>query len=626
MKNKDNVKQSSDKKRLFIFIIFLSLLLIPLIAKLASIMLFRSPDEVGDATGKPVIERGPILDRNGEILAIQTKLKTIAAWIPYVEDADESAGFLSEILDINKEKILNTLTKSSHNYVFIKRKVTPTESGKIARLKEDNKLKGILLDDEYARSYPHGKLVSHVTGYVDIDNNGLDGIELTFNDNLSPQISGTQSKKIFGNQLFLTINVHFQYMVRKVALNAYKTYQADSVMIMMMDAKNGEILSYVSLPDFNPNEIAKSSEIERANLPLQYSYEPGSVFKIFTIASFLELGGVTPGDEFICTGIYDELKDPITCLGVHGVVTPGRIIQYSCNVGAVFASETINAHPFYELLSYFGFGEKTGIPLPGETSGILRRVSEWSLRTKPSIAFGQEISVSALQMTTAATVLTNNGTLLKPIIVQKILSPDGKLITEFTRTPVRKVLSSHTAYEILKMMESATSGDGTARRAWVDGVRISAKTGTAEVFDKKSGKYSDNHFIPSILGIFPTNDPMYIVYIIIDHPKGEDYFGSIVAAPILKEIVENLVSMTGVTSDNEKIIQHPGNIELPIPETIEFGSIIPDLTGIPKRLLLSLFKMAEITVYMKGEGYVVRQDPPPGTKITRGMKIILEFE
>lgn len=620
------MKQASEKKRLFIFIIFLSLLLIPLIAKLASIMLFQSEDDVEGTSARPVIERGPILDRNGEILAIQTKLKTVAAWIPYVEDADGSAVLLSEILDINKEKIVNILTNSSHNYVFIKRKITPTESGKIARLKEENKLKGILLDDEYARSYPHAKLVSHLIGYVDIDNNGLDGIELIYDDNLSPQVGSTSSKKLFGNQLFLTIDIHLQYMVRKIALKAYTTHQADSVIILMMDAKTGEILSYVSLPDFNPNEITRSTEIERANLPILHSFEPGSVFKIFTLSSLLEIGGITPTDEFICTGIYDELKDPIRCLGVHGVVTPGKIIQYSCNVGAAYASETTGPYPFYELLSYFGFGKKTGIPLPGETSGIFRPVSEWSSRSKPSVAFGQEISVSALQMISAATVFTNNGTLLKPIIVKKILSPDGKLITEFTRTPVRSVLSSHTAYEILKMMETATSSSGTARRAWVDGVRISAKTGTAEVFDKESGRYSDTHFIPSIIGIFPTNDPMYIAYIVIDHPRGEDYYGSRVAAPLLKEIVESLVSMTGVTSDNEKIITHPGNIELPLPEAVEFGSIMPDLTGIPKRLLLSLFKIEEITVYMKGEGYVIRQDPPPGTRITKGMKVILEFE
>ncbi|MBN2532499.1 MAG: transpeptidase family protein [Spirochaetales bacterium] len=620
------MNQVSEKKRLFIFIIFLSLLLIPLIAKLADIMLFRSQDDLEDTGRNPVIERGPILDRNGEILAIQTKLKTIAAWIPYVEDADESAVLLSEILDIKKDKILDTLTNSSHNYVFIKRKVTPTESGKITRLKEENKLKGILIDDEYARSYPHTTLVSHVTGYVDIDNNGLDGLELTCDDNLSPRVTGTRSKKIFGNQLFLTIDINIQYMVREIAVKAYETYKPDSIMILMMDATNGEIISYVSLPDFNPNEITKSSEAGRANLPIQYSYEPGSVFKIFTITSFLELGGITPSDEFHCTGIYDKIRDPITCLSVHGVVTPEKIIKYSCNVGAVYASETTESAPFYELLSSLGFGKKTGIPLPGETSGIFRPVSEWSPRTKPSIAFGQEISVSALQMITAATVLTNNGTLLKPIIVKKILSPEGKLIEEFTRTPVRKVFSPHTAYEMLKMMETATREGGTARRAWVDGVRISAKTGTAEVFDKGSGKYSDTHFIPSILGIFPTDDPKYILYIVIDHPKGENYYGSRVAAPLLKEIVENLVSMSGISSDYEKIIEHPGNIELPIPNAIELGSTMPDLTGIPKRLLLKLFKIEDITVYMKGEGYVVRQDPAPGTEITKGMKITLEFE
>ncbi|MBN2441604.1 MAG: transpeptidase family protein [Spirochaetales bacterium] len=620
------MKKFSGKKRLVIFIIFLIVLLIPLILRLTNIMLFSPPDDDGNETRRPVIERGPILDRNGEILAIQTKLKTVAAWIPYIDDAETSAELLSGILDIKKEKIINILNDTSHNYVFIKRKVTPTESDKIQLLKDENKLKGILLDDEFARSYPQAKLVSHVLGFVDIDNIGLDGIELTYNDDLSPPENLNETKKIYGNQLFLTIDINLQYMIRQIALDAYTSYKADSVMIMMMDAKNGEIVSYVSLPDFNPNEISKSTRTERKNQPILFSYEPGSVFKIFSIAALLDLGGITPETEYICTGIYDEVSEPITCLGIHGRVNPSRIIKLSCNVGACYASETVESKAFYDRLSAFGFGKKTGIDFPGETAGIFSSVSDWSQRTKPSIAFGQEISVSVLQMITAATALTNNGTLLKPIIVKKILSPEGKLLSEFKRTPLRQVISSHTAMEMLKMMETATEEGGTARRAKVDGIRISAKTGTAEVFDTESGKYSETHYIPSILGIFPTEDPAYIVYIVIDHPKGDNYYGSRLAAPLLKEIVENMISMTGVTSDNERIIQHPGDIRLSIPAAIELGSTMPDLTGYPKRLLLSLFKRKEITVNIKGEGYVKRQNPPPGTEIVTGMKITLELE
>jgi cell division protein FtsI (penicillin-binding protein 3) len=620
------METSKGKKRLVIYIIFLSLLTIPLIIRIASIMLFPADDNRNATFSTPTIERGPILDRNGKILAIQTRLKTISAWIPYLENVEETAQTLSEVLNMSEKHILHILTNNTRKYVFIKRKVTPTESEKIARLKSDGKLKGINLDDEFARSYPQSKLVCHIIGYVDIDNKGLDGIELSFHDQLSPEVTDNDINILFGNQLFLTIDINIQFLVKNIALKAYEETNADSVMIIVMNAKTGELLCYVSLPDFNPNDFTRYSDVERANRPILASYEPGSVFKIFTISSLLEAGAITSEDVFTCNGIYDKVFEPINCLGIHGQVTPAGIIKYSCNVGASYASEGIDSNHFYNQLKRFGFGEKTGIPLPGETTGIFHDVADWSARSKPAITFGQEISVSAIQMITAATALTNGGVLLKPIIVKKIVSPEGRLIKEFQREPVREVISGRTALTMLGMMENATLGNGTARLAHVDGVRISAKTGTAEVYDPKTRSISTTHFIPSILGIFPTDDPQLIIYVVIDHPKGENYFGSRIAAPVLKRVVEEIIPVLKMQTSENTIIKHTGNVELPVPQKIEIGSVMPDLTGTPKRLLLSLFQRQDISVSIQGEGYVVRQQPSPGTVIQKNMKIILELE
>jgi cell division protein FtsI (penicillin-binding protein 3) len=620
------METTQGKKRLVIYVIFLSLLILLLIIRIASIMLFSSDESRNTTFSTPTIERGPILDRNGKILAIQTRLKTVSAWTPYLEKVEETARILAEVLNMSEKRILNLLTNNTRKYVFIKRKVTPTESEKIAQLKSDGKLKGINLDDEFARNYPQSKLACHLIGYVDIDNNGLDGVELTFNDQLSPEVTDKSVKTVFGNQLFLTIDINIQFLVKNIALKTYKETKADSVMILVMNAQTGELLSYVSLPDFNPNDFTRYSDVERANRPLLTSYEPGSVFKIYTISSLLDQGAITTEDVFTCNGIYDKVREPINCLGIHGHITPAGIIKYSCNVGAAYASERIDSRHFYNQLRRFGFGEKTGIPLPGETTGIFHDVTGWSARSKPAISFGQEISVSAIQMVTSATVLTNNGVLLKPLIVKKIVSPEGRLIKEFKREPVREVISRKTAHAMLHMMENATTGNGTARLAHVDGVRISAKTGTAEVYDPRTRKISTTHFIPSILGILPTDDPQLIIYVVIDHPRGEQYFGSSIAAPVLKQVVEEIIPVLKMQTAENTIIRHTGNVELALPHNIEIGSVMPDLTGTPKRLLLSLLQREDIAVYIQGQGYVVRQHPPPGTVIEENMKIILELE
>ncbi|MBN1698316.1 MAG: PASTA domain-containing protein [Spirochaetales bacterium] len=617
---------TEGKKRLFIYIIFLSLLIIPLLIRLGSIMLFPSERLHTDPATQPAIERGPILDRNGKILAIQTKLKSVSAWIPYLDNTEETARILADVLGMSEKHILNLLTGTTRKYVFIKRKVTPTESEKIAEIKSQGKLRGINLDEEFARSYPQSRLACHIIGYVDIDNNGLDGVELAFDEELSPKMSDSGIDIVYGNQLFLTVDINIQFLVTQIAREVYAENDADAVMILVMNAKTGEILSSVSIPDFNPNDFTRYSDAERTNRPLFASYEPGSVFKIFTISSLLEAGAITTVEEFTCNGVYEGAGEPINCLGIHGRITAAGIIKYSCNVGAAFASEHIGERRFHDQLKRFGFGDKTGISLPGETTGIFHDVEDWSGRSKPAIAFGQEISVSAIQMAAAATALTNDGTILKPLIVKKIVSPEGKLIKEYNREPVRTAVSPATARTMLAMMEEATAGNGTARGARVEGVRIAAKTGTAEAYDPVSHSISTTHFIPSILGIFPADDPQCIVYIVIDHPKGEHYFGSRIAAPVLKKIIEQIIPVLNLPTDDNTIVRHSGNVELSVPPIIEIGSLMPDLTGTPKRLLLSLYSNSRITLHIRGEGYVVKQNPPPGTPVGPDTTIILELE
>ncbi len=616
------------KSRFIFFVVFTSLFVLLLVLRYFQIMIFPHQKEYSLTSRKPVVERGPILDRNGRILAIQTRLDSVTAWMPTVKDKKRTAEILGKILSLSETDILNTLNAHS-GFVYIERKITPTESKNIKIPMKKGLLPGISLEPEYGRTYPEKSLAAHLTGFTGTDNIGLDGLELTLNDILSPRTDAIDGV-IYGNQVFLTIDLAIQYFTEELAREAFKKYRADDVMIIVMDAKNGDILGYSSIPEFDPNNFSRATKSEKDNRPVTYAYEPGSVFKIFSLSSMLEIGGITQNSHFYCNGKYEK-KFPdetvvINCLGVHGDVTPQTIIEYSCNAGAAYASDTVSALDLYLKLSDFGFGKRTGIPFPGETTGLLKKPEFWSGRTKPTIAIGQEISVSALQMITAATVLTNRGTLLEPHIIKKIVSPEGKLIKEYVRTPVRNVVSPAVAEDMLLDMETATFPRGTARRLRIKGLRISAKTGTAQKIDPRTKKYSKDAFVASTMAIFPTENPRVIIYTVIDTPRGREFYGGRIVAPLVRELVEKLIPVMGIPVATDTVIQHSGYVAVATPKKLSVGAVLPNLMGLSKRQLLPLFSLKGVSIEMEGEGWVVSQQPDPGTKITKGMTITLHLK
>jgi cell division protein FtsI (penicillin-binding protein 3) len=614
--------------RFNVFIILTALFVLLIIGQYFQVMVLEeeSPEPPAPQSN-PTVERGPILDRNGKVLAIQTRLYSVTAWMPSVKAPASTARTLAPVLDMDPAALLGRMEEED-GFMYVKRKVSPSVSREVRRLIENRAVTGISLEPEYGRNYPEKELAAHVLGFVGTDNVGLDGLELTYEETLSPSPEEGNS---YGNQLFLTLDINIQYITEEIAREAMQTHEADSVMIMVMDARNGDILGWASMPTFDPNRFPRATDKEKRNLPLTYAYEPGSVFKVFSIASLMDSGAITPRETFTCNGFYEhefpgDETVRIQCLGTHGKVNAQKILQYSCNAGAAYASDQIGKESFYRMITDFGFGSPVHLPLPGETSGLLKSPERWSGRTKPTIAIGQEISVSALQMVTAATALTNEGTLLQPHIVKKIVSPDGRLIQEKTREPVKQVLSPDTAKAVLLMMETAASEGGTARRAQLENVRMSAKTGTAQKFDPETGTYSDEAYIASCMGIFPTESPRLITYVVINRPRGKEYYGGRIAAPLVKKLGERLVSYLNIAAESERTVRHPGVIRVPELPPLELGGTMPDLRGMPKRRLLPLLGREDLQVRFEGQGWVVSQSPPPGTTITENTEIRLRFE
>lgn len=579
--------------------------------------------------------RGNIYDREGRILAIQTQLNSLSAWLPDMEDPEETAALLSQILDRDQGELLALLSdQEGSRYRYLSRRLTPAQSREVELLKEQGYLKGINLEPEPGRLYPARESAAHVLGYTGIDNVGLDGIEYSYNDQLSPPEILSSNGEIQGNHVYLTLDLNTQYLVEKVCQQAYEEHQPDLLMALILEARTGDILSYVSLPTFDPNRYSRFDLEERANPITTMSYEPGSVFKVFSLASVLELGGITTEDQFDTRGgfnpEYFQEYDiaPITDLGNYGVLNLQTTLIYSSNVGTALATERVSQEDFYSMLRNFGFGKAAGIALPGESNGLLNDPDRWSLRSKPTIAIGQEVGVSALQMVQAATVLANSGVMLEPHLVRRVVSAQGEIIKEYTPNPIREVLSPENAETILTMMQNIVeSPHGTTRGAYLPDFPIAAKSGTAQIIDPDTGLYSADRFTASVMAIFPADDPLLIAYVVLINPKGESYYGGRIVSPIIKDLAYELAPYYNIPLQGSREIEHSGNVRLQdSPAMAPQDDLLPDFTGLPKRRVLPFFSDPRVTLSLTGEGRVVYQFPPPGEPITQGMTVFLEFK
>jgi cell division protein FtsI (penicillin-binding protein 3) len=363
--------------------------------------------------------------------------------------------------------------------------------------------------------------------------------------------------------------------------------------------------------------------------PAIWAYEPGSVFKVFSVSALLDAEAVGGDTIFICNGRYERTtsrgeKIVINCLGAHGPVNARDIIVYSCNAGAAYASDHLGASAFYNRLRDFGFGSRTGAGNPGETAGFLRAPERWSDRSKPTISMGQEIAVSAVQMLQAATAIANDGVLVPPRIVSRIVSADGRNSRNFEAGEPRRILKAETARAMRQYMMDVTSDIGTGWRANVEDLSLAVKTGTAQIINPLTGAYSSTDFIASCIALLPAESPSLVLYLAIIKPQGE-ILGGRIAAPAIREAAEDLISYLGIPRGRSPQIVHPGTVVIPAIPYPAVNEAIPDFTGLSKRQLLPLLQREDLSVQISGDGWVVRQDPAPGTPITGETVIRLEL-
>jgi len=597
-------------------------------------------------------ERGLILDCNGEKLAASIMMDSVCAEPPRIADQEKAASQLAAIFPESKGQILARMKNAKH-FCWIARLVSPEQAAAVKNLKID----GVYLIKEPKRVYPNKMLAGPLIGFVGVDSNGLEGLELKYDNQLKRkpeeivwardakgnslflQESLTAKKKDKGYNILLTIDSRIQYLVDSQLNEAVQRTGAKGGIAIAMDPKTGAILAMSQEPGFNPNTFHKTSAESKKNRSVADSFDPGSTFKPFVAAAALEEGVAKETDRFYCeNGSYAVANRVFHEAQRHkyGSLTFREVLKYSSNIGSIKISQKLGKEKFYKYITDFGFGSKTGIDLPGEASGILRHCNQWTNVDASAIAFGQGISVTAIQITTALAAIANGGLLMKPYIVRGFTDAEGNLIKEFPPTVVRRVISIETAATMASVLTDVVGApDGTGKRARIENIPVAGKTGTSQKFDFAARKYSSERVRTSFMGFFPSDNPKMVLFVMIDEPK-RDKWGGVAAAPVFRNISEQILRRYERNIGENPIIEE----RQLVPETgIKLVSaaqsnsmdevsktIMPDFRGLTMKTAVKLARERGIELKVEGSGWAASQTPLPGAALGENPVCKVSFE
>jgi len=618
--------------------------------------------------------RGQVLDRQGRELARSLDTESFFADPSEIKNADATAMRIASITGQDRLELarrLNDAQASDKRFVWIVRRVEMERATKLDKLE----LEGVYSRREPKRYYPNDSLAAHVLGFVGTDEIGLSGVERFYNEKIRGEagkvfLEVDRDRRAFesyevqphpGQTVVLTIDQVIQYRTERALIDAVERSHAKSGTAIVMDPRTGEILALANAPTFDPNDPATSSPEARSNGALQNIYEPGSTFKVVAYSAAIEKGLVKPEDRIDCQ------MGQITVAGrlIHdhkpfGILTIADALALSSNVGAIKLALLVGKDGMYDYMKKLGFGSRTGVDLAGESPGILRTLDRWRPDSIGSLAMGQEIGVTALQMAAAYSVLANNGTWVKPHVVRELRSQDGA-ITFQAKTESRTVLRTETTAALRNMLEGVTL-HGTAKKAQLDGYTAAGKTGTAQKIDPRTRAYSPTKFIGSFVGFAPIDNPAVVIIVVIDEPVGS-YHGGDVAAPVFRQIAEQILPELNVTPDTE--IKSPlaqvAQLSKPSPQQLKEnqasleereatlprvvsaqsfngqrnevvfavatkrGALMPDLRGQSVRDVARTCAQLGLRLEARGEGFAMQQQPAAGVEIDSGQTVRVEF-
>ncbi len=616
------------RRRLFFCLIFSLLLFFVLIGRLAYIQLVQGEwltEKAHDLWNREIPfepMRGRILDRNGEVLAYNVSAPSVLAIPAQIKEPREVARQLGAVLDMDEERLYQLLTKRQ---LLVRiapegRRISPEKAQQV----RDLKIPGIVIADDSKRYYPYGTFAAHVLGFTGVDG-GLAGVEYKYDDVLQGQkgaisfLADARGREIPGQEegyrppqdgydLVLTLDKSIQSFIERELDQAMLQYEADHALAIAMDPNTGEILGMASRPTYHPGEFGRyPPEVYNRVLPIWMAYEPGSTFKIITLAAALEEKKIDLNDTFFDPGHAIVAGAKIRCwkAGGHGHQSFLEVVENSCNPGFIEIGQRLGKELLFQYIRNFGFGGKTGIDLNGEATGILFPLEKVGPVELATTSFGQGVSVTPLQQVTAVAAAINGGKLMRPHLAKQVQHPEtGEVVQRFEPEMIRRVISPETSQQVRYALESVVAR-GTGMNAYIDGYRVGGKTGTAQKVGP-GGKYLPNNHIVSFIGFAPADDPQILVYVAVDNPKGIQ-FGGVVAAPIVRNILEDSLHYLRIPPRKDQIPKEVRYHEQPLVE-------VPDLIGASVRdLRLSHFSFRLETL---GQGEVViNQAPKAGVKV-----------
>jgi cell division protein FtsI (penicillin-binding protein 3) len=594
--------------------------------------------------------RGAIFDCNGTPLAVSLDMGSCYAEPRHIKDAGGTADLLAPLLGTSKHDLVAKLS-SGKGFVWLERCLTPEIVTRIRNMK----LTGIGFVAESKRFYPNSEVAAHVVGFTGVDPVGLEGIErkydtlilgntgymVTERDALGRDIdmrSTVIRNASPGKNIVLTLDKNIQYIAEKELARAVTESGAKNGMALVMEPATGRILAMANFPTFNPNAYSRYSPVQLRNRIVADSFEPGSTFKVFLIAAALEEKVIKPTDVFNCeNGSYTYSGKTIHDTHGFSRLSVSDILKHSSNIGAAKIGFRLGDERLYRYLRSFGFGEKSGVDLPGESPGYLRNSSRWGGFDLATISFGQGVSASALQLVAATSAIANGGTYMKPYLVERILDDGGREVQKIEPQQVRRVVSEETARKVARMMETVTTEGGTGTNAAVDGFRVAGKTGTSQKADPVTHGYSATKRTASFIGFVPADKPRLTILVVVDEPKTSPY-GGVVAAPAfhgiaLKSLAYLKVMPRGEPPKTAKAIEAKA---APPPEqealsegatldTPAEGSVMPDFHGMSMRRVMQVMEKRGINIRLLGSGRAAEQNPPPGQMIRGADEVWIKF-
>ncbi|MBD2844402.1 stage V sporulation protein D [Paenibacillus sp. IB182496] len=630
------VSKSTVRRRLFIVLLGGIAVFGALLLRLAYVQIVEGPElseKAEDSWRRNIpfsAKRGEIQDRNGTRLAYNVSSPTILAIPVQIKDARATAKTLAPVLDMSEDALQALLTKKQST-VKLQPGGRKIELEKAQQVRDLN-LPGIVVAEDNKRYYPYGDLAAHVLGFTGIDNQGLTGVELMYDERLSgiqgsisflsdaagrqmPGSADTYQQPRDGLNLELTIDKQIQTIMERELDQAMLKFQAKSMLAIAMDPQSGEVLGMASRPAYEPDKYREvAPEIYNRNLPIWMTYEPGSTFKIITLSAALEEGKVDLKNErFYDPGFIEVGGAKLRCWkrGGHGSQTFLQVVENSCNPGFVTLGQRLGKEKLFEYIKGFGFGTKTGIDLRGEENGILFKLNQVGPVELATTAFGQGVSVTPIQQVAAVSAAINGGKLYTPHVAKAWIDPvTGMTVEEAEPELVRTVISEQTSAQVREALESVVA-QGTGGNAFIDGYRVGGKTGTAQKV--VNGRYSASEHIVSFIGFAPADDPQLVVYVAVDDPVGLQ-FGGLIAAPIVKSIMTDALPALGVEPREQQIDKKYRYGEVPI-------VTVPNLVG---KTVSDIYEDMNMNFNLSSAGTgntVIRQAPEAGARVEKGSTI-----